>query len=503
MLTKYADDKAIIVIGTFLILSVFAFQLSGIQNYRDILDEYPQYDLILLTNDTVDRLELLGRSYSEHEEFYRWSFKDGKVKTYIASDLIDTSYWQLFKGTKQIYYNEKSPLEYTYTANSANIIIGIDYFLDSRHTNYVGRLEREIEIYPNKNKETIKWYPKNKTIKYNFQWVHETDHIGESKNLKEEHKTDLDKLQINWNDSIEQVSAARQYLNGKVKVRYISAYGDQVIDPIVKIGGTTVTYDRYDGLGGVSYTPECFPGEVCHLPLSITLSKNYILTENTHLTKKFKNKHGLDIELPTSGINIWGDVNRTIKNWTNETCTDYSEYLYNEGNETWYWNNGTNCIGGYYEEINETIQAWKPLELPLAFEKDVPVYIDIYGVKNDTEAVDALGVILGYTTYEFAWWNSSWAYKKEIQIDGTGLEIPANYQFKIDVDYVADKMNSTFKDLRFTNGSEIDAGLLDYWVETNISETSATVWVEIPETSNTTNTTVYMYYGNPTATSES
>ena len=99
------------------------------------------------------------------------------------------------------------------------------------------------------------------------------------------------------------------------------------------------------------------------------------------------------------------------------------------------------------------------------------------------------------------WWNSSWDYKKEIQIDGIGDDIPNNYQLKLEVDYVTDHMNSTFKDLRFTNSDENVS--LDYWVEQNVSETNATVWVEVPIISNTTNTTVYMYYGNPTATSES
>ena len=104
------------------------------------------------------------------------------------------------------------------------------------------------------------------------------------------------------------------------------------------------------------------------------------------------------------------------------------------------------------------------------------------------------------TDVDAVWFNSSWDFKKEIQINGTGLDIPVNYQLKLEVDYDSD-MNSTFKDLRFTNSDENVS--LDYWVEQNVSSTNATVWVEVPAISNSSNTTLYMYYGNPTATSES
>lgn len=101
------------------------------------------------------------------------------------------------------------------------------------------------------------------------------------------------------------------------------------------------------------------------------------------------------------------------------------------------------------------------------------------------------------TTLDPEWWNSSWDYKKEIPIDGTGLSIQDNYQLLINVSHVTDKMNSTFKDLRFTNGSENT--LLSYWIEYNASSNYAEIWVKIPAMSNTVNTSIYMYYGNDAA----
>ena len=487
--------------GTLLILGVYANEMTGIQNYRNILDEYPEYDLILLTNDTVDRLELLGRSYSEHEKFYRWNFKDGKVKTYIASDLIDTSYWQLFQGTKQIYYNEKSPLNYTYDSKSAKIIIGIDYFEDSRHTKYVGRMERVIEVYPEKNKETLNWYPKNKSIKYNIQWVHETDHLRESKNLKGSHKTDLEKLQINWNDSIDKVSSSRQYLNGKVKVRYLSEYGDQVIDPRIKIGGLIIDYDFANGYGVVDYTPQCFKGEVCHLPMRITLNRNLVLSEQM-MSKFFKTKDEEFKSLQKSGINIYQNYTDDVDVWVdNITCvTETTEFLNNITQEL---ENRTqeNCTdNGNYVTQTITTEEWRTITYPFTIEKDKEYLIDQWGVKDKHEDIDAFVGINGVQLYRMAWWHGSWDYKKEIQIDGTSLEIPDNYQLKLEVPYTSN-MNTTFQDWRVVNST--DTGVLNYWVEKNTTSTNATIWIKIPEISNSSNTTIYEYYGNDVATTTS
>ena len=43
---------------------------------------------------------------------------------------------------------------------------------------------------------------------------------------------------------------------------------------------------------------------------------------------------------------------------------------------------------------------------------------------------------------------------------------------------------------------------INYWIE-NFTNESAIIWVKVPFIPKTSNTTIYMYYGNPSATSES
>jgi hypothetical protein len=61
-------------------------------------------------------------------------------------------------------------------------------------------------------------------------------------------------------------------------------------------------------------------------------------------------------------------------------------------------------------------------------------------------------------------------------------------------------MRADFGDLRFTNASDSP---LDYWLESKTDSVSATVWVEVDDIAASDDTLIYMYYGNPAASSAS
>lgn len=89
-------------------------------------------------------------------------------------------------------------------------------------------------------------------------------------------------------------------------------------------------------------------------------------------------------------------------------------------------------------------------------------------------------------------------YRQVVTVSNAGSAISTVSQQKITVTYT-DNMQADFDDLRFTDSSVTE---LDYWVESYVSGTSAIVWVELPSIASGDNT-VYMYYGNASATSES
>jgi hypothetical protein len=68
---------------------------------------------------------------------------------------------------------------------------------------------------------------------------------------------------------------------------------------------------------------------------------------------------------------------------------------------------------------------------------------------------------------------------------------------------VLDRSNMDFSDIRFTDDDEVT--LLDHWVDDKrlFDGENATFWVKINDNLNTTNATIYIYYGNPNALSAS
>jgi flagellin-like protein len=99
------------------------------------------------------------------------------------------------------------------------------------------------------------------------------------------------------------------------------------------------------------------------------------------------------------------------------------------------------------------------------------------------------------------WYNPHWLKRKAVTIDNTlNPDDLAGYQIQLNVPYDSD-MNSDFSDLRFTD-SDFQT-LISYWVESYTPSSSAAVWVKVPDIPASSTATIYMYYGNPSAASES
>jgi hypothetical protein len=94
------------------------------------------------------------------------------------------------------------------------------------------------------------------------------------------------------------------------------------------------------------------------------------------------------------------------------------------------------------------------------------------------------------TTNSFAWLDG-WSSRIELLVSYSGTL--GQYQVKYVVPYESG-MQADFNDLRFTLP---DDAFLDYWVESYVASSSATVWIKVP--SFTTSMLMYMYYGNVSA----
>jgi len=110
-----------------------------------------------------------------------------------------------------------------------------------------------------------------------------------------------------------------------------------------------------------------------------------------------------------------------------------------------------------------------------------------------------------------AGWLSGWNYRKSHVIQnasGAGT----NYQIRITVHYGAGtdggehvylngRCRTDFGDVRFTDDDGIT--LLNYWMQEYTSGDRAIFWVKIADNLDYSSATIYVYYGNPSATSTS
>ncbi len=100
---------------------------------------------------------------------------------------------------------------------------------------------------------------------------------------------------------------------------------------------------------------------------------------------------------------------------------------------------------------------------------------------------------------------SSWSNEIEVEINNTS-NANALTDFQVMVSFnsqaliAAGKMESDGKDIRFTETQDDDTTMMDYWTETGTINTTATnIWVKIPFIPASSSKTIYLYYGNSSA----
>ncbi|MFA5995718.1 MAG: DUF2341 domain-containing protein [Patescibacteria group bacterium] len=95
---------------------------------------------------------------------------------------------------------------------------------------------------------------------------------------------------------------------------------------------------------------------------------------------------------------------------------------------------------------------------------------------------------------------SGWNVYLPIIIENQVASELSSFPVRIQLTYDAD-MQINFNDIRFLDSDGSTA--LDYWVQDVATSTSATIFVELPTLGSLASTTIYMYYGNATALTNS
>ena len=103
-------------------------------------------------------------------------------------------------------------------------------------------------------------------------------------------------------------------------------------------------------------------------------------------------------------------------------------------------------------------------------------------------------------------WLTGWSYRRPVTIDNTNNpNTLTDYQVLVVVDTASliqqGKMQADCDDIRFTDTD--GTTLLPYWIEGPINASNTKIWVKVPQIPANGTKVIYLYYGNPTAQSES
>lgn len=104
---------------------------------------------------------------------------------------------------------------------------------------------------------------------------------------------------------------------------------------------------------------------------------------------------------------------------------------------------------------------------------------------------------------EAAWWDETWLYRKAVNITNSSGENLTDFQVSFTLDTASlissGKMQSDCDDIRITDSQ---GNLLPHWIEENnpgCNNSATKIWTKVPSLP-TSGATVYVYYGNSSAT---
>lgn len=117
-----------------------------------------------------------------------------------------------------------------------------------------------------------------------------------------------------------------------------------------------------------------------------------------------------------------------------------------------------------------------------------------YSAISNTDATTTAGQVTLTKTSGWSDTYTSWAKRQAVTVTNSG-SVQTDYQVKVSITYDAD-MQADFDDLRFTNSA---GTALNYWIQSKTDSTSAIVWVKVDSLAGSGDTTLYMYYGNSSA----
>lgn len=152
-----------------------------------------------------------------------------------------------------------------------------------------------------------------------------------------------------------------------------------------------------------------------------------------------------------------------------------------------------------YYKAEKKLTSYLFLKIKISRTKGITILVLLFFAGNSSD------------TFAQTWYSSSWAYRKSHVVNaaagaGNNYQVPITVRYGIGTDaagnvYCSNLSKTDFTDIRFTAAD--GTTLLSHWIQSFTASNNAVFWVKIPTDLSITNQTIYMYYGNASATNTS
>jgi len=418
------DYKKVTAIGTVLIISIFSLiNYLKVDDIRQILSENPNYQIIITEPLQNGRIEMLVRSIDPTIDYFKYRFEGIYLKAYSETNLIYKSEWALWNGTKRIVFRDTSTakVEYNSTKTAVWITEKADYYLDSRHTNFVGTIIRTIYITPDFMKESAVLDTNYSGLRLQYLVFPSDENTGESIDMDYNQSFwGFDSFLLNWTHDAGNITTVykRGYAYSPDRIWINFKRDVYKVDPTITIGKYKIYYaianETYYGKSiGRKYESGLTYG---NLPIVLKLNKNLVI-------QKSKIKSLLSYAQDKGKINL---TNRYIEFAYNKTFL-VSNWVSNITTSCWNTTstNGTITLcnytdNGYWNNYTDWKWDWKKvseLGSTISLVKNKIYLINIHGdwkPELGKRAIDVIPSLNDYPMSELAWWNSSYDYRYAI-----------------------------------------------------------------------------------------
>ncbi len=273
-------------------------------------------------------------------------------------------------------------------------------------------------------------------------------------------------------------------------------------------------------------------------PLTFNFEDGYLLESKLEYNSYSETEYSGDLQTSSSKFVASGNANsdavvlymvrsghnkKTVRAWVGSGSTDdyditSGDNIFNSQKNKWYvLGIGVNSTGVYLYKDNSLEKKYSASwSKPMKWLSIGSFYGDGYDNIKDTSydwirvrkfakqpsvSFGQIDKLSDQIKCEINWWNDSWKYRRWVDIKDTTGTDRTNLPIKIN-------LNENNINFSATNGNDIrvifNGNKIPYWISSwNTNTKTATIWVKLPYLHADSTDRIWIYYGNPSAGSES